>query len=473
MDKKKGVEMKLNSKPQPILTHEGSKAKHISPELQLRRSVMSCMLWENEFYEDGQSIAERIKNTIPIVSPRKVADIAVEARNKMKLRHVPLLVAREMARLPEHKKYVAEVLYEIIQRPDELTEFLAIYWKDGKQPLSKQVRLGLAKAFTKFSAYSLAKYNRDEDIKLRDVLFLCHAKPKDKEQAETWQQLVDGKLPIPDTWEVSLSTGKDKRETFERLLKERKLGALALLRNLRNMREANVNEDLIETALESMEVEKVLPFRFISAARYNPSLEEEIEKVMMKCLSSQEKIKGHTVLLLDVSGSMDEKISDKSDITRMDAGCGVGILLREICEKIDIYTFSKKLICIPPRHGFALKEAIVRSQEHSGTPLGTAIKCIYSNRSFDPKTARIQTYFGGQVEQAIEYRGQDLHPDRLIIITDEQSCDVIPDPEGRAYMINVGSNKNGVGYGSYHHIDGWSEAVIDYIREFEREVICL
>ena len=220
--------MKLNSKPQPILTHEGSKAKHISPELQLRRSIMSCMLWEKEFYEDGQSIADRIKNTIPLVSPRKVANIAIEARNKMKLRHVPLLVAREMARLPEHKKYVAEVLYEIIQRPDELTEFLAIYWKDGKQPLSKQVRLGLAKAFTKFSAYSLAKYNRDEAIKLRDVLFLCHAKPKDKEQAETWQQLVDNKLPIPDTWEVSLSTGKDKKETFERLLKERKLGALAI-----------------------------------------------------------------------------------------------------------------------------------------------------------------------------------------------------------------------------------------------------
>ena len=52
--------MKLNVAKQIIRTHEGAPAKHINPELQLRRSVMSCMLWENEFYEDGESIAKRI-----------------------------------------------------------------------------------------------------------------------------------------------------------------------------------------------------------------------------------------------------------------------------------------------------------------------------------------------------------------------------------------------------------------------------
>lgn len=38
----------------------------------------------------------------------------------------------------------------------------------------------------------------------------------------------------------------------------------------------------------------------------------------------------------------------------------------------------------------------------------------------------------------------------------------------RGYIINVASNKNGVGYGAWIHIDGWSEAVIDYIREYEK-----
>ena len=31
-------------------------------------------------------------------------------------------------------------------------------------------------------------------------------------------------------------------------------------------------------------------------------------------------------------------------------------------------------------------------------------------------------------------------------------------------MIDVASFKNGVGYGPWTHIDGWSEAVVEYIR---------
>ena len=119
-------------------THEGGKAVKISPELQLRRSVMSCLLWEDEFYEDGISIAQRIAETIPLVEPERVAAMAVEARTKMKLRHAPLLMVREMARLSGYRRLVGNTLYEVIQRADELTEFVTIYWKDGKQPLSAQ-----------------------------------------------------------------------------------------------------------------------------------------------------------------------------------------------------------------------------------------------------------------------------------------------------------------------------------------------
>ena len=165
-------------------THEGAPASRITPKQELRRTIMACMLWEDTFYEDGISIANRIHTLIPKVDPQKVADMAIEAREKMKLRHVPLLIVREMARLSTHKTLVSNTLARVVQRADELTEFVAMYWKDGKQPLSAQVKKGLAGAFTKFSAYDLAKYNRDEAVKLRDVLFLCHAKPKDTEQEE-------------------------------------------------------------------------------------------------------------------------------------------------------------------------------------------------------------------------------------------------------------------------------------------------
>jgi hypothetical protein len=58
--------------------------------------------------------------------------------------------------------------------------------------------------------------------------------------------------------------------------------------------------------------------------------------------------------------------------------------------------------------------------------------------------------------------------DRLIVITDEQSHDDIPEPVGKGYMINIASAQNGVGYGKWNHIDGFSEAALDYIIESEK-----
>ena len=431
---KTNVATKVNLK-----THEGAPAKRIDAEAQLRRSLMACMLWEDTFYEDGESIANRIASLVPKVEPQKVASMAVEAREKMKLRHAPLWVVREMARQPKHKAFVANTLTRIIQRADELTEFVALYWKDGRQPLSKQVKKGLAQAFTKFDSYQLAKYNRNGMVKLRDVLFLCHAKPKDEAQGEIWKQLVNGTLPAPDTWEVSLSACKDKKETWERLLAENKLGGLALLRNLRNMAESKVNESLIFKAIDKMKVERILPFRFIAAAKYVPQWESHIEKAMLKCLDGREKLPGKTVLLVDVSGSMDSYISNKSDLMRYDAANGLAILARELCEQVSIYSFSNNVVRIPNRHGFALRDAIANSQYHGGTYLGEAVRYINNNEIYD----------------------------RLIVLTDEQSHDAVPNPNGRGYVINIASYQNGVGYGAWNHIDGWSEAVLDYIFAYE------
>src|SRR5580658_7248985 len=226
-------------------THEGAKARVITAEQALRRTVLSCMLWEGEFYEDGVQIAGRVHELVPKVGAEKVAALAVEARGRMKLRHAPLLLVREMARHATHRALVAETLARVIQRADELAEFVAIYWAEGRVPLSGQVKKGLAAAFPRFDEYSLAKYDRAGAVRLRDVLFLCHAKPNDADQAGLWRRLIEGTLLTPDTWEVALSAGGDKRVHWERLLAERKLGALALLRNLRNMKDAGVSEEAI------------------------------------------------------------------------------------------------------------------------------------------------------------------------------------------------------------------------------------
>ena len=175
-------------------THGGAPAHQLSNEVQLRRLVLACMLRENEFYKDSFEIVGRIAELVPKVEPELVAALAIEAREHMKLHDVPLLLVREMARHTTHRRLVAETLERVIQRADELCEFVAIYWKDGRVPLSGQVKKGLAAAFPKFDECQLAKYDRCGPIKLRDVLFLCHAKPRDDKQAGVWKKLIWGRL---------------------------------------------------------------------------------------------------------------------------------------------------------------------------------------------------------------------------------------------------------------------------------------
>jgi hypothetical protein len=435
------------NKTKPVRTHEGARGRAFKPEQELRRALMNCMLWEDQFYEDGVAIAERIAALVPKVAPEKVAAMAIEAREQMKLRHAPLLVVREMARHETHRGLVADTLERIIQRPDELTEFLAIYWADALGPmqqrkkaaLSAQAKKGLARAFAKFDAYQLAKYDRDGAVRLRDVLFITHAKPKDAAQEKVWKELIDGTLNAPDTWEVALSAGADKKETFERLIAEKKLGALALLRNLRNMLHAKVPKKTIQKALEEMRTDRVLPYRFIAAAQHAPDLEAELEHAMFRSIEGHAKLTGKTRLLIDVSGSMDGLLSARSEMRRLDAACGLAVLAREIADDVEIFTFSNDVKKVPARRGFSLRDAIVNSQPHGGTELGKAV------REVDQKGVR------------------------LIVFTDEQSHDRVDAPKGVGYMINVASYKNGVGEGVWRRIDGFSEKILDWIIAREAE----
>jgi len=428
-------------------THEGAAAAHINAEQALRRSVMSCLLWESEFYEDGEEIGERIVRLAGQIPPHRLACIAIEAREYMNLRHVPLLLLSVLARTGKGHKEVAATIARVVQRADELSELLAIHAKINKvepnaikKTLSVQLKRGLAAAFTKFDEYQLAKYDREGAVRLRDALFLVHAKPKDKAQDALWKRLIGNELKVPDTWEVALSAGADKKETFERLLREGKLGYLALLRNLRNMVQAGCDADLVRDAIVARKgAQRVLPFRYVAAARAAPQFEPALDQALCEAVAEMAVLPGRTVVLVDVSGSMDAKLSARSDMTRADAAA---VLASIIPGEVRVFTFSNALVEVPPRRGMAGVDAVLRSQPHMGTELGAAVRGV----------------------------NKIPHNDRLIVITDEQSHDPVGEPAcARAYMINTASYKNGVGYANkgWVHIDGFSENVLRFIRGIE------
>ena len=419
-----------------IFTHEGAPASRIGPLAQLERSVMSCLLWESEFYEGGKTIGQRIAELVKAVRAEDVARVAVQAKDDMHLRHVPLLLVRELMRTKEGREQAKGLFPRVILRPDDITEFLSIYWKDNKdEPLAKQVKRWLGDSFRKFDEYQLAKYNGGQKaVKLRDALRITRPKPVNLDQAELWRKLVKGELATPDTWEVELSKGGDKKASWSQLLAEGKLGGLALLRNVRNMTKAGLEDEEIRNGLRNLKAGRLLPINFIASARHNPQFEPELEAKFFECFADREKLGGKTIILVDVSGSMDCALSAKSEMKRMDVACSLAIIGREMFEDLRVFTFSNALVNVPGRRGFALRDAITGSQPHGGTELGKAVGSLPAR-------------------------------DRLIVITDEQSHDPVPQMKG--YMINVASNKNGVGYGQWLHIDGWSDKVLDYIVKYE------
>lgn len=420
-----------------ITTHEGAPAQRISPLAQLERSVMSCLLWESEFYESGQSIGERIADLVRKVPAADVARVAIQAKEDMRLRHVPLLLVRELMRTKKGRAKAAEVFPRVVVRPDDITEFLALYWNGNKdEPIAKQVKKHLGATFGKFNEYSLAKYNGgSKAIKLRDAIRILRPKPTSEEQSALWKRLVKGELATPDTWEVELSKGGDKKESWTRLLSENKLGGLAMLRNIRNMVQAGVDSALIFQGIAAIQAGRLLPINFIAAARHNLQFEHGIETKFYECFGGKQQASGNTIVLVDVSGSMDYWLSGKSELDRIDVACSLAMIGREMFADLRVFTFSNALIEVPPRRGFALRDAIVQSQPHGGTNLGAAIRMLPAC-------------------------------DRLIVITDEQSHDSVPQRKG--YLINVASNQNGIGYGSWVHIDGWSDKVLDYIVRYEQ-----
>ncbi len=455
----------------PVFTEEGGKGARISAELTLRRLCMTALLFEKQFYQSGDNhvkqVEEVVKELVLQGKGEAVMRTAIECRTMMYLRHMPLFMLALLTKYPGNGHWVAKGLTVCVQRADELGEFVAIYmqlfpdairstidYKTDKPTggklgvkLSAGAKRGLAIAFRKFSAYDLAKYNRDAAVKLVDVLRLVRPKPVNAEQSAVWEQLIAGTLASPDTWEVALSAGADKKATWERLLTEEKLGGLAFLRNLRNMQQAGVDMALIRARF-SGDFKRVLPFRFIAALNHAPTLAAELDAAMLRATIGLPKLTGRTAILVDVSGSMKDAMSSKSDMNRMQAASALAVLAREVCDDCQLFTFSDNVAVVPSFRGLALIDSIIKSQPHHGTYLTGAMGAIDK----EVAAGRVQPF------------------NRVIIITDEQTHDGIQAAGGLGYVINVGANKVGVGYGDkgWTHIDGFSERILDFIYRSEQ-----
>lgn len=436
------------------------------PEQELRRTLMSCMLFSGTHYESGKSIVDRLSELVKMNRPHVVEELAREAKFKMNIRSAPLMLAVEIAK--HHPTYpLAQLICDLVERPDDITKVLTYYARNerGDKKLHKfdhQIRKGLGKAFNKFSAYQLDKYKvgskfegSEARVTLVDALRVVHPKPKDEAQSEFFRQLRRDELPSAGTWEQQLSAGADKKETFTSLLQEGKLGYTALLKNLRNMVEFGVDRKLVADAIVSGAPHcRELPFRFIAAAKQAPQFATALNEALMMTVRRAGEdwtLKGGTAILVDVSGSMSNPLSQKSEMRRYEAACALALLLQSVVkDSIFLFSFSDNLVQLEGRLTGGIEAAV---------------------RGFWNSQANRSTNLSSATSTAIHHL-RDEPVKRMIIITDEQETNNKEPPAcpyDHGYILNVAGDKRGVGYDTWTHIHGFSDQVVRYIYELESQ----
>lgn len=352
---------------------EEAEAFSLDPRTALYSAVVTTSL-SNKFYETDQTRIERIRELIAKNDAEFVGKLAVYARTRMHMRSVPLVLAVELAKT-QAGAIVGDVVKRIVQRADEITELLAYYQLANNRSgvkklnrLSKQIQRGLANAFNNFDEYQFAKYDRAGEITLRDALFLVHPKAVNEEQQVLFDKLAKKELETPYTWETELSVlGQKKftnelerqtafRDKWEQLITSGKVGYMALMRNLRNMIEADISPAVMTDVCRvlsdrnSVMKSKQLPFRFLAAYREVKGVQSGLVPMVLDALEaavshSALNVRGFdrdtsVLIACDVSGSMQKAISSRSKIMNYDVGLLLAMLLQSRCEHVQTGMFG-------------------------------------------------------------------------------------------------------------------------------------
>ena len=367
-----------------VLNHEGAKVYKPSPEMELYTLVCTMAL-QPKFYEMPEKQIERVASLVASVNAEFVAKLAVYARREMHLRSVPLLLVVELARVHSGDNLVGRTIEQVIMRADEIMELLMCYQWRNPQPgikklgkLSHQVQVGLQAAFNKFDEYQFAKYNRSNlEVKLRDALFLIHPKAKDDAQQIIFDKIVNDTLETPYTWETELSAlgteqfdSKEAKQTaiarkWCELVASGKLGYMALMRNLRNILEAHVDEqtlmDVAERIANPQEVAraKQFPFRYLAAYKELVNVPSANTPLLLDALENAASVsadgivgfspESRVMIACDMSGSMRHPVSTNSKIMYYEVGNMLAMLLQNRCKKVisGIFADSWKVVNHP------------------------------------------------------------------------------------------------------------------------------
>ena len=443
------------------INYDGLSAYTQFPEKELYLMVCNSLL-ENKFYEKKEDQMIRLIDLIKKVDKEFLCNLIIYVREKMYLRSITHVLVVELARL--HKGLASDVIERVCKRPDDMTEILAYQLQKYGKPIPNQIKKGLANAFLKFDEYQLQKYNAQKVVKLKDILFLCHVKGN-----ELTKKLIEDKLETPYTWETEISDKGNKKEVWDELVDSGKLGFMALLRNLRNILDVCNGSTVVKVIerlqnKEEVEKSKQLPFRFWSAYRElqennNPMTSLVLGSLDVACGYSAKNLKlsGVSFVASDVSGSMQQCISERSKVQYID----IGLVMQGIAKKISpmsitgIFGDDFKIKNYPVGSVFS---PVLNYREGEVGYSTNGYKCIEYLNDNNLKVDNILLFtdcemYGGSIQSELQKYKTNINKDVKVFIFNLAGYSTVQFPENSVYEIG-----------------GWSDKVFDYIEAVDKPI---
>lgn len=340
--------------------------------------VVTTMFGKSNMHKSSDKLVQEIKSNIKQIVDLGdydfIANLAIHARTEMHIRTIPIIVVVEFAKCLSDKRasILAEIktteelidkvkkqrkstaglkqillnlktsanvynyenmrhlVADVIQRADQITDLFAYALEvfGNKKLVPMAIRRGVADAFNKFGEYAFSKYNRDGAVKFRDVLRIVHPVAKSVKQGVIFEKLMQETLETAYRWESELSANgtksvderRSKKEVWTELVSSGKMGYMALLRNLRNIHEADLEPSILRTHVldvisdrDRVLKSKQLPYDFIEAYNVvlplNPKMATAISKAIDHSVANIPQLGNKVWMIVDYSGSMGHDVS--------------------------------------------------------------------------------------------------------------------------------------------------------------------
>jgi len=429
---------------------EGAPGYARDPKSELFLLAVTSTVGEDTFYEAADARDARLRDL--------VARVAVEdfewtlglvgwLRTGALLRSVATVAAVEAVRARLAAGEVGgnrALVRAALARADEPGELLAYWTSRYGRRLPQPVKRGVADAAVNlYSERSLVKYDSAaRGFRFADVLELTHPSPRDARQAALFRYALDrrhdravdvpAELPVLAARELLLALPVDERRavltgslgvpgdvlaqagmTWESLAGWLQgpldavaweaalpaMGYMARLRNLRNLDEAGVSDQVAsQVAARLADPDEVarsrqLPLRFLSAYRAAPSLRWAwaLEQALQSSLANVPALPGRTLVLVDRSGSMFTPLARRSQVTRADAAAVFGTALALRAQAADLVEFGSRSRTVRVPRGASVLTVAERFGNLGGTDTADAVR----------------RHFAGH--------------DRVVLVTDEQA----------------------------------------------------